>query len=105
MKATLMRHMFKGVLLLAGMVLIFAYIPAPSAAETFQDSAAAITIIQDSREEMVLEFTMPGYAISPSPLQNYESLSIAGCSILNQAGAPAVAVKGQLIEIPEGYAC
>jgi|GEM_PF-1647756 len=104
MKNTFMRHIFKGVLFLTGMLLVFAYIPARSAAETFQDSAAAITIIQDSREEMVLEFTMTGYTISPSPLQGYRSLSIAGCSTLNQSGAPAVAVKGQLIEIPEGYA-
>ncbi len=104
MKATLMRHLFKGVLFLTGMLLVSAYIPAHSAAETFQDSAAAITIIQDSQEEMVLEFTMAGYTISPSLLQNYQSLSIAGCSILNQSGAPAVAVKGQLIEVPEGYA-
>jgi hypothetical protein len=102
MNSKMMRHSFNGLYLLV-MFLVFIHIPSRSAADTSRDSTAAISIIQDDSEGMILEFTMPGYTISPSPLQNYQSLSIAGCSIINQAGAPAVAIKGQLVEIPEGY--
>ncbi|MCX5904566.1 MAG: C25 family cysteine peptidase [Proteobacteria bacterium] len=85
------------------LLVVFMVCALGSAQAFAQDSGAAITTIQDTGKEMVLEFSMPSYAIVASPLQRYQDLSIEGCSIIAQPGAPGVAVKGQLIDIPEGY--
>ena len=95
-----MRH---GLKVLLYPLIFFMVIALGSVQASARDSDATIITIRDTGKEMVLEFTMPSYAIVASPLQRYQGVSIEGCSIIAQPGAPGVAVKGQLIDVPEGY--
>lgn len=60
MKSKIMRKIFKCCLFSQILFLIFVHISAYSFAAAAQDSAAAIKIIQDTGNGMVLEFTMAG---------------------------------------------
>jgi hypothetical protein len=65
-------------------------------------TGATVTVLKNTSEEIVLELCVPEYVLSPAPTIPYQGIVIKGCGTMGTAGAPAVAVKGELIEIPEG---
>lgn len=61
-----------------------------------------VEVVQNNEEGILLEVSTIQYAITPAPIEAYQTLVIKGYGIYDVSGSPGVVVRGQLIEIPEG---
>ncbi len=62
----------------------------------------SMRLVHETPLSLDIEVTISGYSLQASTVPGYQKITIQGCGITAQEGAPGVALRGQLIELPEG---